>query len=428
MTVIARLLRVLRSRVLAAWLLFALTAYLTLAAVLPRFSAFYTNAAFDAAALLLALATAACAWERTRVAVRSAMRAAPGGPATPLALASGADPAAAEQAATAALRRLGMRERRGRWADGAAAPRVFARTRLALTGSPAFHLALVALFLVIGGGQLVRFEGTLLLYSGRPVVDDAGAYSEARAGALFGNGYTHARFTLLEATPDHVVDGVDRGAASRMRVEPPRGEAYERWVYPNAPLRLGALTLHSRESGPAVSLTLTSADGASEITATVPLTVATDGQRVGVLDVTRPGTTALAVRLTQAPGRRLAVSSAEGSGTPDTVTAGESATLPGGTRLRIDSLDTWSTLNAASDPLDPLLGWLLGVGCVGAALAVLYPYRAVSVTAAEKPGALTLRVEARRIDPAFRARALSAVRAALEAEGLLGEEAATPEA
>ncbi len=377
------LVRVLRSPRLAVALIAGVAGWTAVAsAAEPSARRALLGPAFYALVALLVAATAACAWERTRRAMgwRETLDRRP-------AKVLDCD----VRGAVDVLASLGLRVEPG--ADAVLGVR--RAGWLARLGSPVFHWALVALLAVVVAGQLTRHEGVVVLYPQRPVTDAAAAYQGTRsAGALFRGGYSGARLTLLEVTPRLDVAGVNRGQSPRVRVERAGAAPRELWIYPNHAYTDGALKVHAVDSGPAVHLAVR-APGQQPVALDVPLARDPSGAYVGGAEVERAAGT-ISLDVTQGKDKTVLVAASTG----ESATLGEGDTLEvADVTVAIDGLSTWATVDVVNDWSVPWIYACCAIALLAAAVALLYPFRAVLVEATE--GGAAIRVMAARIDPTF---------------------------
>lgn len=336
MTVVARILKPLRSPRIAAASIAVCVGWLGVAAALPSLgSRPFGSWPFAALVAWIAASTAVCAWDRTVGAARAA------------------------------------RSRPARWWH-----------RIGLLGSPLMHWGLVALIATATWGQLGRHEGVVLLFAGQPIADEAAAYTGTRsAGPLFADRHSGTQFTLLEARRTLEVDGIERGASPLVEARTRTGATVRGWVYPNAPLRVDGLTVNRAETGPGVVLGLVrsapATDGAGAApgpdeagTVRLPLRATADGtyRTEAELDSPEAGTFTLTVE--QRPGSRIALSA--DAGPPVEIGVGESATVRGVT-LRFESPTTWATVIVVNDPSVPWLYASMWAVVAGALLTMLRP-------------------------------------------------------
>lgn len=427
--------RLLRSPRSAAVLLAATMAVLALSAVFPASRAFVLGPVLLGLVALLTLSTGVCAWDRS---VQSWHVARGGGSAAAkhaFPLAEDATPADVLEAVSTALRSLRLRPR------STPGGLIGSRSPVSTLGSPLFHWALVALFALAAAGQATRHEGIVLLVQGRPVVDAASAYTGTRdAGPLFSEGFTGVTLELLAARRSIVVDGVDRGAAPQIAARDPRdGTSARQWVYPNGPLRFGGLMVSRVDAGPAVELRFSwsatpgadsSTTAAVTTTETVPLISSDPAAEPYAtrLTLNPPGSDAeLLLDLKQIDGGRIAIAPAQRRGpriasaqpTSSALAPGESTRI-GDLTLTFESQSTWSSVAVVNDWSVPWLYAAMLLVLLGAAAAVLWPYREVRATVHEEtPREVRIEIRSRRIDPAFPERASDAIEAGLRGQGLL---------
>lgn len=431
-----RLITWLRSRRLAAWLLVGITAYACVSTLVPlesvdpaavvRWDAehpllaavvqalglhrAFSSPVFLAAAALLTMSTAACAWERSRDAWRSwkvrgrlddallrrlreaptfAVRV-PDPDARPPLLDDVAD----------ALRGLRMRVRSGpSLVEGSSGA-------IGLVGSPLFHWALAGLFLAVGVGQLTRYEGYANVPAGESVTDAAGSYAVGLFRGPAGGGYTGVTIRVAEVRAAYEAGGIARGATPRVEVLSGGTVVASRWVYPNSPLVYGPLVVHRAEAGPAFIGTVRS----TATSATAPVVLYFPGgssvpRSFDVGDPSRDET--LTVHVVSVPGGRVGIS-VEGDSSEGTRTAAvaESVDLGGGLTLTVDELTSYAQLRVVNDGAVPWVYAMFALGLGGAAVTVFVRPRSVRVLvpspgdAGEAPVVKVL-VHCTKTDPAF---------------------------
>lgn len=362
---------------------------------------------------ILVITTTACAWERTRRALRfvrslgglstSLLGRLANRPEAAFTVADGVDPRAALAAVAGELESQGFRVRsESKTVDG--------RAGIAgIWGSPVFHWSLVALMLVAGIGRATRSEGFLALPLEDRVADLHESYLQVDDGPLFGERHTGVVFVAAELDRRYSLGGVEYGptplvAAYRDGTEVARG-----WVRPNSPLRVGSLMVHMVDFGPAVVLALETPDGA-EI-----------GRGTFTLDrseTTSSGTSPQEFSLSSEAGEPLvdvrvqvqvfrsasgdapepvsrailetSTPSATSFGPPVVVTEGEALDLPGGQRIRVAHVKDWVRVSVANDWSVPFIYVLLLLATFGLGVAVLLPARRVSVLLVEDSGGWSL--------------------------------------
>lgn len=406
-----RVLRVLRSRRTAVWLLAATAIWSVLGTIVPQTASDRDAAAAWAAAnawlepvirvlglhsafgapaflavlLYLGAATAACAWERTREARRAWRRRgvsdAEIGRARrrPHLLVRGkigrADPL---QRAAAALRGLGLRED-PRQPGGIA----LSAGRWGIFGSPVFHWCLAVLFVVVAAGRLTRSEGFMRLRVGDSVRNTADAYVHLERGPLF-PGFTGVTVALPRLERDYVAGGVSRGTVPVVALSSGR-EARERPVHANSPLRLRAVTVYDDRTGVYADLSLETSVG--ESASETVFFQEGDASRTAPWELSMTGAEdeellSLAVTgLLDRPAPRIEVvarDAVSGAVVLDREFAeGDGAELPGGATLTFADAGSYAQLSLVQDWSVPWLYLFLGLGTAGLAVAVVNPYRRV---------------------------------------------------
>lgn len=428
--------RFLRSRRLAIWLIVGITAYSLLVTAVPlgsdadpkvkawaaanplaeRFAQLlglhhaYTTPWFLGAAALLTASTIACSLERTGQALRAWRQR--GKVDSRLINRLEKSPtfvwvAPAEISDDDALMHAEKQLRGLRLSVKRGPSLVEARSNdIGALGSPLFHWGLVALFVLAGLGQLTRSEGVLPLRIGGTVQETHEAYTAIKEAPLFNERHSGLRLTAVAINPDILVDGVKRGAAPRLELSGPDGKLVKRqWVYPNNPLSYRGMTVHSKDTGPALLVSVRSRDAtqtrvfylkrSEEATyGIVPLTVEfADGNKV------------YPVTIAPRPGRRVAfIISGPPKGIPaeQIAQAGGTAKLPGGSVLEIVELGAYAELNVVHDWSVLPIYAAFALGLAGLALSIFMPPRVVWVKrASADTGGLKVLVSNRRIDPAF---------------------------
>lgn len=450
---ISQVLRLLRSPRLAFGLVLGVAAYSALGTIVPQVatrsvqflqwrlthgaaaelvSAIDLNHAYSAPfflmlVALLAASTTVCAWDRS---VRSWRLHRSGGIVSdalvarlkkrPLAVVATGEGTSPTQVADA-LRSIGLRARSGPRLVEAAAGRV------GLVGSPLFHWSLVALFLVIGLGQLTRSEGQMGVPVGGSRQDVTQSYGTVQAGALF-RGHSGLTIAVPRVQKTLILGGVNRDAAPEVALFEGNRLLKRQLVYPNNPLRYGSLLIHRGPFGFALPLTLESSAGVSIArfdllidvatgsgAGTVPTGVSMQGEPGRSVDITF---TLVANR--DSNGRQLITPSqsmqvalqASGVSVPATVAAPGVIPLPQGQRLVLGSVTNYARLSVVSDWSVYLIYALLGSAIIGLALALLMPFRSAWVLLVETTEGVDLHVISRhsRRDPTFTESIVSVLR------------------
>lgn len=418
-----RIYNLLRSRKLAFWLIGAFVVYSAVATSVAKgdFGAAYANPLFYAIATALALATAACAWERTAGAAR-AWRA--GGsvgadfvgrleraPQIAVPLPDGADREAVLGRVADALHGHHLRVK-------TAPDRLFAGSaRLALVGSPLFHWALVAIFVVVAAGRLTRSEGLMGVPVGSEVPDAAASYGALEEGPLHDPAFSGLTIAVPDLDLDYVAGGVERGAAPLVEVYDGEELVASRLVYPNSPLRYGSLMIHPNAYGLAGAFVFETADATDPVDvlydfeADAPL--ATVGSPL-VFD-SADGTFSLTTRVPLDVEGRTApwvlpaqprvewVLDKGGVETSGTIAPGESITLGEGVSIRLERVTYYARISVVDDwSVYPLYAVLV-LAVIGLALALLLPPKSawVMLVENEQGTAIHARTRQSRADRLF---------------------------
>ncbi len=362
----------------------------------------------------LAVATALCAWQRTRVALarmQTLKEAAIADEASVSAvhdLEIVCDPglSATDVISRTAdtLEHLGIRtKRRGDVL-------VAVSRRWAVWGSPVFHWGLVLLILAIFVGGLQRSEGLMGVAVGETKPDAPASYGTLRTGPLHDWGRVHRSIRVDAFDTDFRSGNLDRGPTPTVSVLDAGGRVIKKQpVYPNSPLQSGSLTIHPSEFGFAATLSVMNASGVEFGRATQLIDIsqtATEGTvPVGALTVSNEaGTGQLSVFATVPMDRvngqlalpqervaRVSVRASDGRPVLDRVMRpGEEMALPAGDTLRLDSIGFYARLNIVDDPTIPLLYAALAVAMMGLTLTVVARQQIVLATAIEGENGLRL--------------------------------------
>lgn len=436
-----KVLRLLRSRRLAVWLVAGITVYAWVSTLVPLSSVdaeavlawdrahpalatavnllglhdAFSSPIFLVAVGLLTACTAACAWERSSQAVRALAWAHAGSrqleerlstaPSLVLSV-TGASAEASIAGAATALRGLGLRVRR----DG---DTIRARSGTAgWIGSPLFHWALVALFLFAGAGRLTRYEGYATVLIGGSFIDSSAAYRTGLFPGAFSSGlFTGARVVLEDVDPDFSADGVARGATPRVSVQGKDASRREQWVYPNAPLTFGPLVIHGRESGPALVGTVSRGNRRERLV--LYFRPGVRSERFTLSGSSSSPTVTASV--TAVPGSRVRVVP-EGGTLPDAVLGiGDTAKVSTDTSLTLDALTGYSQLKVVNDWSVPWLYASFAAGILGLSLTLVLLPRSVTLQGVSSEGGASIRVlvSSTKRDRAFPRRVGEALTAAV---------------
>lgn len=447
--------RTLRSRRLAIWLIVGITVYSGLATLVPQggpedtaewaaanplaervsvtlglHHAFATPW-FLMAAMVLALSTIACAWERTGRAWRewrsrgslssrqiASLR---GSPHAVLRPGGGRGGQEALADAAAALRRRRMRVRAGpALLEGRA-------NDVGLAGSPVFHWALAALFIVIGLGQLTRSEGGMNFVPGQTLPEVHDQYVKVNEGWVFLERHTGLAITVKDIKLNYTVNGVDRGSAPLISLSRGADVLREQRVYPNSPLRYGSLMIHKADRGPRIHATLESTSGevVDEIDILFRFNDAAPPPGIEPREVTVAGPVfaeRYVVRVEPLTGQRISVAwrpaESESLGETQVAGVGDAVDLPEGVRLVPVEFGDWIQLTVVNDWSVPWIYAMFTLASLAVVLPVFLPPRTVWVLRddSDDGAVLRVRVRARRSDPAFQGRIVRALAEAVGAE------------
>ncbi len=372
---------------------------------------------FLAALAYLGVATAVCAWERTREAARVWGRGGVTEPEAARALERPhlSVPSVRFEEVLDALRRTGLREAESA-SEGATA---LVAGRWGLLGSPVFHWALAALFIVVAAGRLTRSEGFVIVPVGEPVAHAREAYAQLDE-AVFPPGFHDVELELVRIDRGYVAGGVPRGDVPVVAARDDRGGRPAQPVHANNPLRHGPLTVHDKALGVFAEMTFIAPSGQSasqrvffdrtEATRTPTAELALTGDS-GEDELVLAVTGLLSER---APTVLVEVSDASTGETLDraTLAEGDRAGVGEAGEVRFSDAGSHAVLSVVQDWSVPWLYALLTAGTLALAVAVLNPYRRVVVAQGQGPDGPFVGVCTRhaRGDAIFR----EAVRAAVE--------------
>lgn len=363
---------------------------------------------FLAAIGLMTLSTAACAWERTRSGIRAMRSESPDdrtserllrSPQLTIVAAEGMDRGAVAAAAVQSLKGVRLKTA---WSGSTLVARGSA---LGLVGSAAFHWGLVGLFVFAGVGQLTRYEGYVNVLPGGSVQDLPTAYDlELVAGSFVGSAYTGLTLTTVEVDTNLVVAGQERGGAALVALSGPGGEIKRQWVYPNSPLKHGALIVHRSQTPPVLigRIEAEAAEDAGGVTLYFDIETR-DSRAFAIPSVVT--SEPIQVSVTPLGDQRLEVSVASGGEeTTETVGIGDRVELPDGRGFIVDDLTYAAQLQVVNDWSVPWIYAMFVLGTIGVSLAVFVPVRSVWMTVTDAAdGRVELRVihSRRRNDPVF---------------------------
>lgn len=414
-----RMWTLLRSRKVAVWLLFGCAVWvmlgtlfvavdpepkgiraliesnptLTAAARIVGLDRAFSNPLFLVVLAWLGLSTAACAVERTRWAVVAAK--------PPVGLSSDLEarlrrsprvsvPCADERALDRVkdhLRASGMKVHATEHA-------VYAeRFRWGVLGSPIFHWALTALFVVVALGQMTRFEGLIGVPVGESAPFAVDTFPVESRGVLYRTVYGDMTIGVSDLRFGYEAGGIDRGEVPEVVLARNGAEVARQLVYANAPLRYRSLLIHQSDFGVSPKVTLLANDGS--VVDTSSLIVDFDrtsrqgftAQEFALTGAGGAGEVTVRVTVVGSPrdivsgrGTEKARLSAKATGRDGAVIAskvlspGEALELPGGS-LRYDGLGYYARLSVADDWSIYPIYVLFFLATAGIAVAVLAPKR-----------------------------------------------------
>ncbi len=418
-------LRLLRSPKLALGLVLGVAAYSVLGTVFPQESldpakaaawqlahpgvtavarplgmfAAFGSPVFFALIGLLTVSTAVCAWARTRAARRSSgaqpvtdhlrerLARRPRVVAGPINEAAHPDVSPVGAIANA-MRKAGYRTT----IEGDVVSAT--RSLWGAWASPVFHWLLVGLFVVISLGQMTRAEGRLPIPVGGGVIDATENYEgPIDRGALY-PGHSGLELRARDLQLKTVVDGMDRGESAIVGLYRSGTVLAERRIYPNAPLRWGALLVHPGKWGYAPLLAVEDTAGEAVATAYSYIdqsAVTSDGVGPGGLSLTGGAVQGWEVGLTipitgrDAKGvptlaRSLRVTVTRPNGTvspPVLVEEGQRIEIAPGAWLRFVRRGMFVAVSVADDWSVPWIYALLIGASIALAIAVFFPPRRV---------------------------------------------------
>jgi len=381
----------------------------------------FTSVPFLACVALLALSTALCSWERTKVALvrtRVLRKATAAGSAQlaaehdcEIACDPSMDGSAILQTASATLQNLGVHvKRRDDVLASVSSP-------LAVWGSPAFHWALLATIAVVALGSLWRADGLMAVAVGQTRADASASYGVINAGPLHDWSKVKRAFRVDAFETDYRSGGIDRGPVPTVSVLDGGGKVIRtQHVYPNMMLHVGSLSISAPEFGFAVAMSLEDTGGAG---------VGNSIQYVDFSQVTTDGTipvapigmydssgglrliVAASVVLDRANGQAIQWMPADPSAHiriygPDrslllerTVKPGEAFALPGGEALRLEGIGWYSRLAVVDDWTTPLLYAVMVLAMLALAATVFLRQQVVLATVVEGPDGRTLALRLR---------------------------------
>lgn len=373
---------------------------------------------FIAAVVLLALSSAACAWGRTKVALRRARVLSQAASLSVSDLAGSHDfeiavdrSISSEEAllrTERTLAELGVRTRRRDGVLLAVSP------WWSVWGSMVFHWALVGMVLAVFAGALLRAEGSMPIAVGDQKVDQESSYLSVQTGPW--HRWSGAARTIRVDDFDPAVekDGIDLGAVPTVSVLDENGDAVvTQQVYPNKKLHAGSLSIYQPTCGLTVRLALTTKSGKRlpEVVQLVDFSQETSGGTVPVQPMVlsnNAGQVILRLEATvpldrdprggygewipRAPAANVILTDGSGNRLLDqTIRTGESGAIEGGGTLEVVDLGWYSALVVVDDPTIPFIYGSMIIAMLGLALSVSSRQQLIVLAVARDGGRLVVR-------------------------------------
>ena len=432
------ILKVLGSAVLALWLLVFVGVWATAATLIPQgpsssrevaawaaqhgglesavrllgMHQAFTSPAFLAGALLLALSTAVCSWNRTKVGLGRSRRLRAAATADEraiiekhdLEIACDSDLSAQQvlDIASETLLHLGVKtRRRGSVLFASSSP-------WSVWGSTVFHWALVALFVAAFAGIQMRSEGSMSIAVGQTKPDAPQSYSAVSTGPWHDWARVHRSVRVDAFDPDLTVGHIDRGAVPTLSILDGAGKVVvTQRVYPNMKLHSGSLSINAPGVGLVAYISVLNPSGTEvgRITQLVDFSQTTSGGTVPQAAlVYKDSITGADMKLTATvpldragasygewipaqPSAHVQVTSSDGHVRFDRVLReGQTAELPGAGVLRLRGIGWYSRLALVDDPTIPLIYASMILAMLGLTLSVAARQLLLVSTVAQGPG------------------------------------------
>lgn len=377
---------------------------------------------FLAAAILLALSTAVCSWNRTIVALKRGrtLRAAQASTAASVGARHdfeiACDPALSEaevlDRASDALGTLGIKTRRSDSViSSVSAP-------WTVWGSPIFHWALVVFALAAFAGVLLRAEGLMAIAVGDAKEDKPPSYSRIEEGVWHDWDRVERSIRVDSFEPGIVKDGLDLGAVPTVSVLDADGTVLAtQQVYPNNKLHAGSLSINAPACGLSATIQLTAPSGSAlppvtqlvdfsqESTAgTIPVAplVLSDGEGDVVLrmdarvPLDRIEDGSFGEWIPEQPSAIVYIE--DGSGAvlfDEQIMVGEEKALPGGGSVKLVDVGWYSLLSLVDDPSIPFVYASMIVAMLGLTLSLVCRQQLFAATVIDGPEGCMLAVSVR---------------------------------
>ena len=294
------------------------------------------------------------------------------------------------------------------------------------TGQSGLSLALVAFFIVVSAGQLTRSDGQMGIPVGGSRPEIAASYGRLTTGAFF---VRHSGLTLSVPSVEkrNIVGGIDREPAPRVILSDGKRVLRDQLVYPNNPLRYGAVIVHRGPFGFTVPISVESTTGEPmgssdlfiDIDPAVPS--GTSSTTFDLQDQGRGGEVTLTLVAARGPQDRVVLQhqprmqvrlESASIPVPATATAPGTVALPDGSTLRLGPVGIYSRVVVVNDWSVWWIYALLVIATIGLSVAMLAPHRVVRVLLVDTGSGARLHaiVSNSRRDPLFAARVEDALR------------------
>lgn len=370
----------------------------------------FTSLVFTACVLALAVSTAFCAWQRTKVARGKGRTLRQAATVDQTSLAESRDleiecgtwlsGSEALAVASDTLGRLGIRtKRRGDLLTAVSPP-------WSVWGSPVFHWALLALILTLIGGNLLRSDGLMGIAVGQTKADAPDSYGKIGTGPLHDWSRVRRSIRVDAFEPHFFSGGIDRGPTPTVSVLDEAGKVIKtQRVYPNMTLKIGSLSIYPSAYGLAATISMVDTSGvetgrgtlfvdfSDEATAgTVPIDHLSLSDGAGnplyrvTVTVPLDRTSGVFVKeMPRNPTARVVVTALDGEPVlAGTISPGEQTALPAvAGSLRLDGVGYYARLSVVDDWSIPLLYAGLVAAAVGLTIAALARQQIVLATVIE---------------------------------------------
>jgi len=380
----------------------------------------FSSPVFAACVVALFVSTALCAWQRTRAAMHRGRALSKAALADQQSVVEShdleilCDPALSKpevlSIASETLRELDIRTKRRGDVLSAVSP------SWAVVGSPVFHWALVALFVVIFASSLQRSEGLMGVAVGQTKPDAPASYGSLHTGPLHDWRGVRRSIRVDAFDLQFETGGMKRGPTPTVSVLDGEGRVLKTQpVYPNQQLKTGSLSVYPSAYGLSVALSMISSSGV-ETQRLVQLVdfseTASEGTvPAGLIAISDEGDAELKVAVTvpldgasgqfdkvlpEDPAARVVVTSMDDEPLLDRIVSpGEEVALPIGDSLRVESIGYYARLKVVDDWSTIPLYACLAAATIGLTIAFVTRQQIVLVTVIDGPEGARLAVRMR---------------------------------